>query len=111
MNNMYNNYHTRHLKPNIYDAIWSHTIYKSQHVHYKIVQSYVAYNVSYRIELLSIPYDATKSYATKWQRVYWALGITFNLELINMSYMYTLNYCTVKKKVSIRHQWDISGLI
>ena len=61
-----------HIKPNIHDAIWSHTIYKSQRVHYKIVWSYVAYDVSYRIELLSIPYDATKSYATKSQHVYWA---------------------------------------
>ena len=58
------------LKPNIHDAIWSHTVYKSQHVHYKIVQLYVAYDVSYRIELLSIPYDTTKSYATKSQRVH-----------------------------------------
>ena len=48
-------------KPNIHNAIWSHTIYKLQLVHYKIAQSYV----SYRIELLSIPYDVTKLYATK----------------------------------------------
>ena len=43
------------FKPNIHDAIWSHTIYKLQSVHYKIACSYVAYDVSYRIELLSIP--------------------------------------------------------
>ena len=43
--------------------------YKSQCVHYKIVRSYIAYDVSYRIELLSIPYIATKSYATKSQRL------------------------------------------
>ena len=49
---------TTAFKPNIHDAIWLHTIYKSQCVHYKIVWSYVAYDVSYRIELLSIPYDA-----------------------------------------------------
>ena len=60
------------LKSNTHNAIWSHTIYISQHVHYKIVRSYVAYNMSYRIKLLSIPYNATKSYATKSQRVYWA---------------------------------------
>ena len=60
------------LMPNKHDTIWLHTIYKSQHVHYKIIWLYVAYDVSYRIELLSIPYDATKSYATKLQRVYWA---------------------------------------
>ena len=60
------------IKPNIHDAIWSHTIYKSQCVHYKIVQSYVAYDMSYRIELLFIPYDMTKSYATISQCVYWA---------------------------------------
>ena len=36
------------LKPNIHDAIWSHTIYKSQHVYYKIAQSYVACGVLYR---------------------------------------------------------------
>ena len=39
-----------------------------------ITKSYVAYDVSYRIELLSIPYNATKSYAAKSQRVYWALS-------------------------------------
>ena len=63
------------LKSNIYNAIWTHTIYKSQHVHYEIIQSYVAYDMLYRIELhvLSIPYDVTKSYATKSQHVYWAL--------------------------------------
>ena len=66
------------LKPNIHDAIWLHTIYKSQHVHYKIVRLYVAYDVLFRIEQLSIPYDATKSYATKSQRVYWALHSVFN---------------------------------
>ena len=57
------------VKPNIHDTIWSHMIYKSQCVYYKIVRLYVAYDVSYRIELLSIPYDTTKSYATKSQRV------------------------------------------
>ena len=55
------------LQPNIHDAIWSHMIYKLQHVHYKIAQLYVAYDMLYRIELLSIPYDMTKSYATKLQ--------------------------------------------
>ena len=50
------------------------TIYKLQRVYYKIAWSaYVAYDVLYRIDLLSLPYDATKSYATKLQRVYWAL--------------------------------------
>ena len=34
-----------------------------------MVQSYVTYDVLYRIELLSIPYNVTKSYATKLQRV------------------------------------------
>ena len=34
-------------------------IYKLQHVYYKIAWSYLAYDVSYRIELLSIPYDVT----------------------------------------------------
>ena len=47
------------LKPNIHRVIWSHAI---QSVHYTIAQSY-------RIELLSIPYDSNKSYATKSQRV------------------------------------------
>ena len=31
------------------------TINKSQHVYYKIALSYVAYDVSYRLELLTIP--------------------------------------------------------
>ena len=44
-------------------------IYKLQHVHYKIARSYVAYNVSYRIKLLPIPYDVAKSYAKKLQHV------------------------------------------
>ena len=48
------------LKPNIHDTIWSHTIYKSQRVYYKIIWSYVTYDMSYKIELLSIPYDATQ---------------------------------------------------
>ena len=48
-------------------------IYKLQHVYYKIAWSYVVYNVSYRIELLSIPYDATKSYAVKLQHAYSSL--------------------------------------
>ena len=52
-------------KPNIHDVIWLHTIYKLQHEHYKIAWSYVAYDLSYRIKLLSISYDMTKSYATK----------------------------------------------
>ena len=38
-------------------------IYKSQCVHYKIAQLHVTYNVLYRIELLSIPYNVTKLYA------------------------------------------------
>ena len=58
-----------HLKPNIHNAIWSHTIYKLQCVHYKIARSYVTYDMSYKIELFSIPYNATKLYATKSQRV------------------------------------------
>ena len=61
------------IKPNIHNAIWSQTIYKLQRVHCKIIWSYVTYDMSYRIELLSIPYNVTKSYATKSQRVYWAL--------------------------------------
>ena len=65
------------LKPNIHDAIWSHTIYKSQHVHYKIAWSYVVCDVSYRIELFSISCDTTKSYETKLQHV-----------------MYVYMYCT-----------------
>ena len=48
------------IKP---DTIWSYMIYKSQCVHYKIAQSYVTYDVLYRIELLSIPYNMTKLYA------------------------------------------------
>ena len=62
------------LKSNIHDVIWSHNlmIYKSQSVHYKIIWLYVAYDVLYRIELLSIHYNTTKSYATKSQCVYWA---------------------------------------
>ena len=43
-----------HLKPNVHDAIWSHMIY------YKITWLYVTCDMSYRIELLSIPYDTTK---------------------------------------------------
>ena len=58
------------LNPNIYDAIWSHAIYKSQRVHYKITWLNVTYDVLYRIELLSILYNGTKLYATKSQRVY-----------------------------------------
>ena len=58
-----------YLKPILHDAIWSYTIYKSQRVDYKIAQlymyMYVAYDMSYRTELLSIPYDVTKSYVTK----------------------------------------------
>ena len=57
------------LKPNIHNTIWSHTIYKLQRVYYKIAWLYVAHDMLYRIELLSIPYDATKLYATKSQRV------------------------------------------
>ena len=59
------------IKPNIHDTIWLHMINKLQRVRYKIIQSYVAYNALYRIELhvLSIPYNATKSYVTKSQRV------------------------------------------
>ena len=49
-----------------------YTFYKLQCVYYKIIWLYVAYDVSYRIELFSIPYDAIKSYATKSQCVYWA---------------------------------------
>ena len=49
--------------------IWSHVIHKSQCVHYKIVWSYVTYDMSYKIKLLSIPYNMTKSYATKLQHV------------------------------------------
>ena len=64
-----------HFKPNIHDAIWSHTIYKLQRVHYKIAWPYIAYDMSYRIELLSIPYNATKSCATKSQCVQRALII------------------------------------
>ena len=41
------------VKPNIHDMIWLHTMYKSQCVYYKITQY---------LELLSIPYDMTKSY-------------------------------------------------
>ena len=55
----------KQVKPNIYDTTWSHTIYKLQRIHYKITQSYLAYDVLYRLELLSISYDATKSYVTK----------------------------------------------
>ena len=53
-----------YIKPNIHDTIWSHTIYKLQHVYYKIAWLYIAYML-YRIELLSISYDATESYMTK----------------------------------------------
>ena len=47
------------LKPNIHNTIWSHAIYESQHVYYKITRLYVAYDMLYRIQLLSIPYDVT----------------------------------------------------
>ena len=58
------------IKPNIHMIRFGCIMfYKSQCVHYKIVWSYIAYDVSYRIELLSIPYIATKSYATKPQRL------------------------------------------
>ena len=54
------------------NTIWSHMIYKSRCVHYKIAWLNVTYNISYtcRIELLSIPYNATKSYATTQWRNY-----------------------------------------
>lgn len=35
------------------------------YVHYKIAQLYVAYDVSYRIEILSVQYDTTTLYAAK----------------------------------------------
>ena len=54
------------VKLNIYDA---NMIYRLQCVYYKIAQSYVAYAVLYRIKLLYIPDDATKSYVTKSQCV------------------------------------------
>ena len=66
---MYNGTTKLKLKPNIHGVIWSHAIHKSQRVHYTIARLYIAYDVSYRIELLSIPYDSNKSYATKSQRV------------------------------------------
>ena len=63
----------KELRPIIHDAIWLHVIYmymyKSQCVYYKITQSYIAYDVSHRIELLFILDDMTKLYATKSQRV------------------------------------------
>ena len=46
-------YQTNLIKINIHNAIWSHTIYKSQGVHYKIAQSFITYDMSYRI---AIPY-------------------------------------------------------
>ena len=33
-----------HIKPNTHDAIWLHTIYQSQCVHYKITRLYVTRN-------------------------------------------------------------------
>ena len=42
----------------------------------KTTQLYVTHDMSYRIELLSIPYDMTKSYVTESQRVYIAALIT-----------------------------------
>ena len=42
-------------------------IYKYNMHIYKIAHSYVWYNMSYRIELLSIPYNAIKPYVTKSQ--------------------------------------------
>ena len=91
------------FKPNIHDAIWSHMIYKSQRVHYKIVWSYVAYDVSYRIELLSIPYDATKSYATKSQRVYWALHSCLFTQQAWLDYRPTCHHCMYTAHVQNKH--------
>ena len=48
------------VKFNIHDM---NKIYKLQHVYYKIA------DMLYRIKLLCIPYDTTKSYVTKSQRV------------------------------------------
>ena len=53
----------------MHDVIRLYTIYKSQHVYYKIARLYVAYDMLYRTELLSIPYNMTNSYAIKSQCV------------------------------------------
>ena len=48
----------------LYTMLFGH-IRSINHVHYKIVLLHVAYNISYRIELFSIPCDTTRLYGTK----------------------------------------------
>ena len=68
------------IKLNIHNAIQLHTIYKLQCVHYKIARSYVTYDM---LELLSIPYETTKSYVNKSQPLQ-RIGVTAHYSFLSV---------------------------